>query len=206
MAVSRWQVDLTGFSGAPGINTWFMDDGWAGGGDAPEQAGLILADLRAFYQAQNIALQSDVVCSFLPQVALLDEDTGELVNVVTADTTPATVTGGGTDPASHATMIKLRVQTGTFSDGREIRGGIFFGPVQAGVIEANGDVTPSVGTSIAASLSTLASAVSVHGAALGVYRRPREAAGTTPARAGQFAAAVGYGIFPRPAVLRSRRD
>lgn len=210
MAVVRVRCPLTGFSGGPGVNTWFIDDAFIGGGDEPEQVGFALADLRAFYQSLRAGIQQDVTISFEPQVAVLDVPSGQVQQVITSESTPLPVNGTGTSPTSHATMVKTRLLTGVFSDGREIRGGPFIGPIGPNGIAGNGDLTSQTVTDYTAALNTLISALPIHGTSLQVYRRPRAAdAGASPpvtARPGQKAAVVNAGVFPRPAVLRSRRD
>jgi hypothetical protein len=103
-------------------------------------------------------------------------------------------------------MVKVQLRTGVFEDGREIRGGIFLGPIGGAQVTTSGQVEASYRATITAELSDLALQLELNSTPLSVYRRPREASAGVSARPGRVVPVTGVGASVVPAVLRSRRD
>lgn len=204
--VARFKVDLSGFSGGPGVNTWFVAD--VTGGETPDQATVdgTAAALSAFYTTIAGFLQGDLFWTVDPSVAIVEATDGEVQSVLTVGTGPFSGQGTNVTPSAHFLMFKTQLRTGQFEDGRELRGGPFIGPIASNVLQADGNVVPANISTMNTALSDLAAAINTAGGLLVVYRRPRAASGTLPARAGSLAAVTSATIWSKPAVLRSRRD
>lgn len=204
--IYRFQVDLTGFTGAPGVNTWFIGVDPAGGELTEATANGAAALFRQFYLDARGVLQTDVTANINPEVTGIDDVTGETVSVQTITTVPNSVTGQGAGSGSHATMLKLRLLTGVFEDGRQIRGGPYLGPISSSAITGGGAIDATDRSEVVAAGVVLAQVLEAQGTRLRVWRRPREAAGGLPARDGRSEVVTAFSCGTVPAVLRSRRD
>jgi hypothetical protein len=204
--VARFKVDLSGFSGAPGVNTWFVGDTGLSAGPSQGTVDGTAVALDAFYEAVKGVIQSDVSWSVDPSVGVLDVETGVLDSIMAAAGGPFSGVATGINQGGHMTMIKTQLRTGSYNDGREVRGGPFIGPVVAAVADGPGTLTPAVTLTMNNALTALAGAINSAGGLLVVYRRPRAAAPGVTARAGLLRAVTSATVFNKPAVLRSRRD
>lgn len=193
----RARCELTGFVGAPGLNTWFflnssltqsVADGISGG-------------LKLFYEelAANRTLQCTVQAPV--DVAELDPASGQTIGfAVPADTSWEVAQPTGGSSVSRATQLKLRLLTGQFQNGRQVRGGVFIGPVDGGVLDLAGQVRSTSRQEVVTAAQNLVGNLNLVGVELAVYSRP------TPSRAGSGFVASSVDVAPQPAVLKSRRD
>lgn len=204
--IGRIQAELTGFQGAPGINSWFF----AGTGlvppDSVANADAAAQALQDFYQLIAQQLQSDVTVRVLPEIALINDEDGQLAGTVSSTLTLPPTPGLGTTPASHASMLKLRLRTDVVSDGRRIQGGPFIGPIPGSMIAASGSIDTTGGANVVTRLEEMYADYTAAGLVPLIWRRPRSLGGPLPPRVGQSALVTGVSYFTRPAVLRSRRD
>lgn len=206
----RVRAVSSGWSGGPGLNTFYFIAASGGGALVSGSAQLAHDRVRnAFYDARaawptswTLAMQDNVDC--------LDPVNGDLVDSV-ATTPIAGVTGtaaGGFGPIAAA--ILLRLQTSIFSDGRRIQGRAFLGPV-VNSTDTNGTPAPALITAGTAFATALADAgLWTSYPRVVVWRRPRLAdALRTPAvtaRDGMYAEVTSSSVPDKYAVLRSRRD
>lgn len=202
MTIHRVQADIGGFAGGPGINSWYFTFLPGGGPLDVTSANAAAQALQDFYQLTAQQLQSDVSITVLPDVTEIDETNGQVTNVVVATIPLAPTAGQGSDPASHATHVKIRLRTDTFLNGRRIQGGPFFGPIPGTAIGANGDIVTSQGQNIVTQLTSAYSGLSSSNQSPVVWRRPSFKGATD----GAIGLVTQVSYFPRPAVLRSRRD
>lgn len=193
----RARVELTGFEGAPGLNTWHFLNGPLTQADAD----IVSGALFTFYQDVRDALVSQFEANAPLEVAEVDVATGQTTNVAVPTDTSWTVNPpvGGSN-TSRATQAKVRLLTGAFVNGRQVRGGIFLGPIGEGAMDTDGNISSSKRTAIVAAAGAMQTALTVGGIDLCVYSRPRNGQGGGTARV------VSVDVAPRPAVLRSRRD
>lgn len=197
MALMRARVELTGFEGAPGLNTWHFLNGPLTQSDAD----VISGALFTFYEDVRDALISQFEANAPLEVAEVDVATGQTTNVAVPTDTSWTVDppAGGSN-TSRATQAKVRLLTGAFVNGRQIRGGIFLGPVGEGALDNDGNISTAKRAAIVAAAQAMQAALTVNNIDLCVYSRPKDGQGGSTARA------VSVDVAPRPAVLRSRRD
>lgn len=197
----RVECELTGFAGAPGFNTWFFS---AVTQDAAT-ADAITTALDTFYTAVRTFLQDDVIVTVPNDLLVIDDSDGQPQAIQGGTAGPASIAGNGPEDLAHFTQAKLQLRTGTFVDGRELRGGPFLGP-WGGTISAEGNIGTTAQTTITSALDTLRAGIGLAGAPLVIWRRPKPATETEPAVPGTNAAVTTVGVWNRPAVQRRRRD
>jgi len=204
--ISHLKANLSGFSGAPGVNSWFVVNVAGGPGLDVTAANAAGTALRQFYTGVTTHLQDDVTVTIDPEVINLDDINGQPQGSVSMDASLPAVNGVGASPASHASMMKLRLRTVEYQDGRRIQGGPFIGPIHGGAIQDSGDLTSAAQTALTSAATDLLADFVAAGLAGIVWRRPRPASSPLGARDGSSALVTSVGVFSRPAVLRSRRD
>lgn len=204
MAVTRVVCTLNGFVGAPGINVWHVADPTFGA--VPVSADSITTAFDAFYTAIATLLQSDVNVTIPNTLLNYDIANGQPVSATPGTLGDQSASGTGTTSSAHFVAAKVQLRTGVYEDGRELRGGPFIGPWGRGM-NPDGSLPVSSGTTLLnTSLQTLATALTTAGYPLVVYRQPREATDTLPARVGSAALVSSIAVNPLPAVQRRRRD
>lgn len=113
----RVRTIFTGPSGAPWVNTLFFAESGGTAQDAANAVGDFWSNIDAI-QSNAISWTTEA------DVVLVNEDTG-LATGVTA-TTPVSGAGGASDEMLPvASQALIRLLTGVFNDGRQIRGRIF---------------------------------------------------------------------------------
>lgn len=180
--LKRFTVDLSGFAGLPGTNTWYFHEN---GSTFDDQA----AALNAFYTAVLVGSAFHTYnAAWGGTGEIVDSTTGEITGLDTAD--PWSVTGDQTvDPLPPTSQALLQLRTGTFFGGRELRGRIFLG----GYTEASstdGKPTSALVTTISTAANTL------NAAALAVYSPTKH----------EWSSVSSTTVWSEFAVLRSRRD
>lgn len=200
--VGKIQWELSGFSGAPGINTWYCRQNVVGENQFEE----FNTQLRAFYQTLRQYLASGVVVSSIPVLRVYEDTTGELLEAgsLGPQENVTSIATGSDSTLSRATMAKLQFITNDIRRNRVLRGGIFFGPLSEAAIGNDGSILPvfltDVNTAVAGLLDLL-------NARLVVWGQPILAAdGTTVVAPGLAGDVQAVGVMSQPAVLRSRRD
>jgi len=192
----RFRVRLGGWTGAPGLNTWYMRY------PAPIIPDDLAADavlLRTAYDALKGKLAQGVTVDIDPIVDQLNDSTGTLTGSV-AITPPAQVVGTDTGrQLSRATMVLARLNTDAIVDGRRLRGRIFLGPAGSSCLDTNGQVTAATVTAVS---SAFAGLLDVVAGRIVVWHRPTSPGGSD----GTTGFVQNVGCKPVPAVLRSRRD
>lgn len=206
----RVRTASSGWTGAPGLNTFYF----SGNVDAvPPGTTSDLAKLAhdrvcAGFAAFLSQLPTVWTALVSPNVDVINDVNGDLVNSYSV---VPTATLQGTAPVGFlpiSSMVLLRLNTSTFSDGSRLQGRAFIGPVAASV-EGDGTPTASMITS-ALAMGTALQDVGISGLpVIGVWRRPRAAnplKPLLPARVGSFAPITSITVPDKFAVLRSRRD
>lgn len=197
-SIARFVVRLTGFQGAPGINTFY---GLDVGQQAPGQAAIddFSDQLESMYTDLNAYLPSPMVASMTPDVDVFNVETGALearesISTVWSET--------GTDVASktsRATMAKFRYKTDAIVGSRLLQGGIYFGPLTDQGIDVSGNLVASFQSAVPTAHAGL---LDVAGPMrLGVWAQP-----SATRQIGAYGYVQSVSVMPTPAVLRSRRD
>lgn len=197
--VNRVRVVLAGFSGAPGVATFYgtdlatLRDGltnfWGGLGPV----GIFPSGFTA-----TIETSGDIINS----------GTGAIEGTWTAPTIAPSGSGGSAQYAGPAGATVTWV-TNTVADGSRIRGRTFLVPGAASAFQDDGTLIPS----IVAGIKTVADAfVAATAPTFVVWHRPRlarAATGTLPAQTahpGSLAPITGSRVPDRVQILRSRRQ
>lgn len=196
------RVELTGWVGAPGINTWRFSSGGIDPLTSLSNIGeAFLTDIRAVYDALRLYVVEGWQANPLPVVTRHDEVTGELQETAGMTLTGWPVTGLGDAAGSHesrATQLVASYTTDQIRNGRVLRGRSFLGPVSSVAIDEDGQIPSSVRTDLLGAFGAVTSGL---GPRLGVWGQPGLMAG-----AGKYGDVQEVLISGRPGSLRSRRD
>lgn len=185
MPMYRVRTVFTGVAGAPYYsNLYFAEEG----GTAAQARGAV----NAVWANMLAQFRTGLVFTIEQDVPVVDEVTGDVIRV---DNGGAAYTGIGTsanDPLPPATQLLMRLRTGAYVNGREIRGRCFI----PGMTENNSDQgVPVVG--IRSTLDGLfASLVGSTNAQLVVWAKTRAT----------YAVVNSASAWNQWSVLRSRRD
>lgn len=195
--ICRFRVSLSNWTGGPGLNTIY------GSGDLTippdEFANEFALGLGSAYQDVQTYMVDGVTVQVEREVSVFDAVSGQLMDVVNVNPPDAIEGSGGQTITSRATAVRLHFHTTTIVKKRMLRGGIYFGPASASVMDANGQVPLAVQQLFRSAFQNL---VSTGNQGLGVWHQPA----TDTSNDGVFGWARNVSVMPRPAVLRSRRD
>lgn len=208
MAVAVYKVDISGRVEGEAVNSWTMVQGSIPSDPfPPSSVDAAQTALNDFYTAITSRFNSSLDWTFPTTVDVFDEATGQLQSVVSGTGAPTTESGSASaSTLSTATQMKLQTRSGVVQDGRELRGGVFLGPIAGAATDNDGMINSTTQSLIATAGATLLSDLVAAGIFLVVWRRPRPASAPGGARAGSLALVQSISVWNKPAVLRSRRD
>lgn len=211
MPIGQLRVEIGGFSGAPGQNTWHA--GASAAIDDPNGLTATEVDvwvdaLASFYGALQLWFKDGMTFTIPDEVESLNVASGKIEDVVagTAGSRTVTISSSAETRPSNATMIKTRVRTGRYSDGREIRGGVYLGPINSSVLSQAALISPTPATDVENALQAYYDQLILAGVFPFIYRRPRPASSPLGPRPGELGPWTSMSLWRTPAVLRSRRD
>lgn len=192
----RFRANLGGFTGAPGINTYFIRyPAEPIAAEVQESANL----LRSAYVDMSLYIAGGVTVNIDPQVDVI-RDTDGVLQSSSVITPPLTVTGQGSqNKVSRATQLVARYDTDAVVAGRRLRGRSFIGPASGDALNADGSVATAAITAVSSAFDGL---LDVLEGRLVVFHRP-SVPGASDGTSG-FVQSVG--CKPLPGVLRKRRD
>jgi len=204
----RLRASSTGYTGAPGLYTFYFTTPTEEPGDAV----LASVRVRALLVELAKAMTTSTVLTLLPQVDLMDPATGDVTGsfiISGAAIVPVPGTGGSQGlPPQAALLIQWR--SSEFEAGRRLTGRTFVSPLVTTTALATADSVPAPG--IRTTLQTAVTAYLDNGGGsvdAVVWRRPRPAR-TLPtpqsARPGRTAVLTSATIGTKFATLNSRRD
>lgn len=192
----RFRAVLNGFTGAPGLNTfYFRSESVVSAGDLNDTAALI----KAVYADLATDLVPGLTMDVESEVAVLNDANGVIhdAKVITPPSQFMAVAGGNI--MSRSTMLVARFKTDLFVNGRRLQGKHFLGPCSSAAIASNGDVAGSTITSVNGAYDGL---LDILGLRLAVWHRP-----TAPGLAdGSSGHVQQVSCMPKPGILSSRRD
>lgn len=208
MTVAVYQAELSGRIEGAGVNSWtFVQAQIPSSPFPPESVDVVRDALATFYTNLGSYIPGSLDILLPSSADLFNEGTGQLQEVVTSTQPPVVVDGTVTvSLTSLATQLKIQTRTGSVQDGRELRGGIFLGPIAETAIASTGLVSAAAQAAVNTQGATLLSTLAAGGVFMVVWRRPRPASAPGGARAGSLAIVQSISVSQRPAVLRSRRD
>lgn len=193
MAIHRVTAQWSGFPGAPGYSNFYF----AGDGTTEGDAQASAARVRTFFDAITNRLPTGVSIQVEPEVASIDEASGNMTGIVAIDPV-LPVSGVGTGGFSGPSGAVVNWLTTEFINGRMVRGRTFLVPLAASSYEDDGTLTTNALTGLRTAATALIGDLSDAG--LMVWRRPIGGAGGSAnlVRSAQ--------VPDLAAVLRSRRD
>jgi hypothetical protein len=194
--IHRYRVALTGWNGAPGVNTLYIRfEAIPFIEDVQGVADLIRTSYESLkdYYAQGVQIQVE------PEVQVIDSATGTLVSGE-AIVPGAAITAAATASLSRATMMLARLNTDKVIEGRRLRGRIYLGPVANSAMSSDGSISAAARTAISTAFNGLVGAVGE--GRLVVWHRPSGEGASD----GDYGEVQTVSAKPLPAVLRSRRD
>lgn len=193
MTITRITARWSGFRGAPGYSNFFFE-----GENAVDIEVKPLGEAVAtFFRSVSDNLPAGVTITIDGNADNIDEATGNIVGQVDFEE-PLAVTGGVQGNYSAASGAVVNWLTGSFVNGRQVRGRTFIVPLTTNSYDAQGDITSGVLDRIRAGAQGLVDANIP--SPLVVWSRPRGGAG------GTSHVVTGSRVPDLGAVLRSRRD
>jgi len=194
MPIHRIKARWTGFNGAPGYSVFHGDAATEGvAATAQDQADAV----RLFFDGIVSRLPSIVRINVESQVEVLDETTGQIIDIV-AITQPPTSAGAVAGSYSAPSGAVINWNTNGVRNGRRVRGKTFLVPLAGTAYDGDGTLISSVHSQIQAAATTLAESFS----GLVTFARP-----TAPGAAdGAIYPIVSATVPDKAAILRSRRD
>lgn len=208
MAVAVYKALLSGRAVGGGVNSWtFVQAAIPSDPFPPSSVDLVRDSLETFYTDLDGYFPPSGHVTLPPEASLYDESTGQLTAVVSGTGGSAVVDGtDASSKTSRATQLKIQTRSGVIQDGRELRGGIFFGPISETALTISGVLDSATITAVETAGSALLSTLVAGGVLMVVWRRPRPASAPGGARDGSLALVQSISVWNQPAVLRSRRD
>lgn len=147
----RVRTVFSGPQGTPWVNTLYF------AGDTQTIADAAVADVGAFWGAVDALMNTGVTWATESEVEVVDEVTGNVTAVLV--TTPQTGAGATvTELLPRIAQAVVRMRTGTFIGGREVRGRIFV-PGLTELANTTGQVTAATLTTIQTAAQALMDSV-----------------------------------------------
>jgi hypothetical protein len=192
-----------GFPGAPGYTNLYATT------TDPLQAGLdtFITGIATYRTVFKNLFNNVTTIDILPEVELVEDTDGELVNIMTATTPPTSTVGAQNGGITGVSGLCVTWLTAGAVFGRRRQGRTFMVPVAVNAIEANGTIDTPTLTAQRAAATAYATATAFHPV---VWVRPKHEdphdSDSPLIHAGQAVPMVGSRISDKAAVLRSRRD
>jgi hypothetical protein len=162
--------------------------------------------VRSMWSANVANLPDNIKLDVSPIVDVYNIQSGQLVGSYAATAIPAQVIGTSTAGFSHASGIKVNLNTGQIRNGRRVRGSVFIVPVQVGVFTTDGMVGSAIRTSFNGSFNTLKTTLASANKQIVVWSRPIPEGKPYGPRLGATTPVASFETSEKGAVLRGRRD
>lgn len=175
------RVNWTGFPGAPGVSTLYFDD----------SASPPLAAVRTFFMALLAGIPTNVLCDY-PNTGRTISLAGTVIG--SWSTTAAASTPGTGATGNYASPVggMIRWNSGTFVNGRELRGRTFVVPIATNGYQTNGNLAAGTVSAFQTAANTFLTAAPT----FRIWSRRNAAAATCSSAT----------ALTKTVVLRSRRD
>lgn len=194
--VARALIEYTGWTGAPGVNVLH----WSNAVGTPDDADyeIFQALLEECYNEFRQRLGGGITVQIPQSCDVFDEETGALLDSVTASTAvdPIVSTAGNVESGANALVAKF--ETAGIVSNRRVRGRAFVGPTADGVMVGNAAL-PAAMADVVTGFNGLVD-VAFSTPALVVWHRPINGAG------GVAHPVNAVSCWSKPGSLRSRRD
>lgn len=197
----RTRILLSGWEGAPGLNTVYWTAGIGGAGVAsPSDVADFHEELGNAWQVMGGYCCDSYTFEVDGTVDVIDPTTGDIQGIVQSDTgNPAWTQGTSTiSKLSRATMACVSLQTDIWQAGRRLQGRYFLGPLNTEAFGEDGQILSAAQSTIN---DALQASISGLGPRLAVYHRPSRGQAN-----GYYGDVVTVATRRKPATLSSRRD
>lgn len=191
----RIRTELNGWSGGPGLSTFYFDPGVVTV-DAAMVTG-VTGRVRQYFDAWKAFMPIGNTAQVSPVADVLDYATGALTGQVSAGAAPSVVTGGGAGGYGPAFVCAVgRLTTNSFINGKRVRGRTYAGPLSANFTDS---LAPEGGLTAAVQSGLVLMNTAAGGPALVVWHRPTSGSG------GAIAGVVNTSVATTFGILKSRR-
>jgi hypothetical protein len=188
--IARVRFSWTGFTGAPGVSTFFADD-----------AAAVIGPLRAFFTSVAGYLPSSVHIDSPTDGDIIDDATGALTGTY-SHAAGTTLIGTASDFYAGPVGACINWITGVVLDGHRVKGRTFLVPLTLDGYDSDGTLADAYRTGLQTAVGVLLADAAGH---LKIWHRPLHATLSHGARAGGSATVVAAQVPDLAAVLRSRR-
>lgn len=194
MALYRVKARWSGFTGSPGYSIFHFDISTT---PNATDAAAVAGEVRTFFNALVARLPAIVKIQVESAVEIIDEPTGDMVDIVTIPAVTA-VQGSATGAFASSTGACVIWTTGGVRNSRRVMGRTFIVPLSANAYDVDGTLGAPAQTDLVNAANALV------GDQLGfcVYGRPDDVKGYV----GDAFVITGARVADKTAVLRSRRD
>jgi hypothetical protein len=195
----RGIMSFSGWEGGPGANVLHFSQGTPPV-TADEMAQACLDELASLYGSLRNYILADVTITYPTEFSVIESTTGELQDVRAVTTPHADVLGAAGDGSlPRSTSVCVSYRTDQFFGGRRLIGRSYVGPTGTDVMDADGNISSTIRTTINGAYTALISGV---GPRLAVYHRPTSVA----AADGRYGDVVNVQTLALPSNLHSRRQ
>lgn len=194
----RIRTELNGWSGGPGLATFYFDPGVAAI-DAAMVTG-VTGRVRSYFDAFRAFTPTGNTAQVNPVADIVNVQDGSLVGQVSAGSAPSVVVGTGGIQGPAFVCAVGRLVTNSFIGGKRLRGRTYAGPLAAAFTDS---LAPEGGLTAAIQGGLVLMNTPAGGPALVVWSRPRVAPAVP--RDGQIAGVVNTSVSTTFGVLKSRR-
>lgn len=198
----------SGFPGAPGYSNFFFEHS-----DPPSSAiDAAGGNVRAFFNTIKDALTTNVHILVSPEVPVVEDIDGTLVDLLVMGTPPLEVVGTSTQPYAGPAGFCVTWNTGTVYAGHKVVGRTYLVPGTSNQMDTDGTIKSTGITLLNGAVTNFLAAA---GPQFGIWSRPfpgRDASAgpppvaAKPAHDGKFVECHSGVVHDKVAVLRSRRD
>lgn len=191
----RIRTELNGWSGGPGLSTFYFDPGVVTVDAAMVTA--VTGRVRQYFDAWKAFMPTGNTAQVSPVADVLDYVTGALTGQVSAGAAPSVVTGSGLGGQGPAFVCAIgRLTTQAFINGKRLRGRTYAGPLSSNFTDS---LAPEGGLTAAVQNGLVLMNTSGGGPSLVVWHRPTGGSG------GAIAGVVNTSVATTFGVLKSRR-
>lgn len=193
MAIARVTTVWNGFTGAPGYTNHFFDSFGAG-----DQVNLEVDRVRDFFIAASEVMPDVVMLTVSPEVAFLDEVSGDLIGYAQYDGEYLNIAGKASGSYAAPSGALVQWNTDTIAKGRRLRGRTFIVPMASNQYQQDGTLSNDAISDLNAAGAALIG--DGDGPQAVLWSRPVNGSG------GSIGPITSFRVPDRVSVLRSRRD
>jgi len=198
--IYRTRIALSGWEGAPGLNTLYWSGGTLTGTPSSSQVAAYHEEIGDAWATIGGYCCDSWTYLVETTVDIIDVESGNIIGIIESDeSAPTWSQGTGTiSKVARNTVLNIAYGTDVWNNGRRLRGRTFFGPLNAEALGEDGQILSSCVSAVEDALVAITSGV---GPRLAVYSRPK-----APTNEGFYGDVVSVLCRSKPGSLTSRRD